>query len=166
MTAITMKNFMTALTTGELVINVKAETGEVTQVSKSIFDENGALISEVVEYAKAQITKIEDKNTKRKDGSKPTAKQIENEGIKSTILSLMEVGTTYTAKDIIGFEIEGVTTTQKVSALMKQLVTAGKVTATDVKPEGSKSKVKGYSLVAEATDEAVAESETEDEVTE
>ena len=166
MTAITMKNFMTALTTGELVINVKTETGEVGQVSKSIFDENGALISEVVEYAKAQITKIEDKNTKRKDGSKPTAKQIENEGIKSTILSLMEVGTTYTAKDIIGFEIEGVTTTQKVSALMKQLVTAGKVTATDVKPEGSKSKVKGYSLVAEATDEAVAESETEDEVTE
>ena len=166
MTAITMKNFMTALTTGELVINVKAETGEVTQVSKSIFDENGALIPEVVEYAQAQITKIEDKNSKRKDGSKPTAKQLENEGIKSTILSLMEVGTTYTAKDIIGFEIEGVTTTQKVSALMKQLVTAGKVVATDVKPEGSKSKVKGYSLVAEATDEAVVESETEDEVTE
>lgn len=166
MTAITMKNFMTALTTGELVINVKAETGEVTQVSKSIFDENGALIPEVVEYAQAQITKIEDKNSKRKDGSKPTAKQLENEGIKSTILSLMEAGATYTAKDIIGFEIEGVTTTQKVSALMKQLVTAGKVVATDVKPEGSKSKVKGYSLVAEATDEAVAESETEDEVTE
>ena len=41
MTAITMKNFMNALVTGELVINVKDENDKVSTTSISIFDENG-----------------------------------------------------------------------------------------------------------------------------
>ncbi len=158
MTAITMKSFMTALTTGTLVINTKSETGETAKVSKPIFDETGALIPEMVEYAQAQITKIDEKNFKRKATSKPTAKQLANEARQVQILQMMTPGVVYTAKDICAFGFEDVTTSQKVAALMKSPIAEGTVMVTDVKPEGSKSKVKGYSLV-----ETETETETETE---
>lgn len=58
---------------------------------------------------------------------KPTKKQVENAGIKETLVSLLEVGKTYTATDLT--EALGVADmkVQRVSALLKQLVDEGKV---------------------------------------
>lgn len=138
MTAITMKNFMNALVTGELVINVKDENDKVSTTSVSIFDENGKLIPEITEYAMAQVEKIEEKNGKR--GDKPTARQIENEGLKATLLETLEVGKAYTAKAIVDLELNGISSTQKATALMKQLVADGRATVAD-------GKVKEYTVI-------------------
>jgi len=99
---------------------------------------------EIVEYAKAQIEKLDEKNKKRRETG--TANQRANEGIKEAILGAMEAGVTYTAAEIVTFGIDGITSTQKVSPLMSQLSDAGKVTISEVKIKG-KSKVKGYTLV-------------------
>ena len=64
---------------------------------------------------------------------KPTKKQVENAGIKETLVSLLEVGKTYTATDLteaLGVEDMKV---QRVSALLKQLVAEGKVVRGEVK---------------------------------
>ena len=70
----------------------------------------------------------------KKNGAerKPSARQIENEGIKSAILAEMEVNHLYTIQEMLkGFTCfgEGMTS-QRVSALMAQLVEAGKVVRT------------------------------------
>lgn len=164
MTAITMRAFMTAMITGELVINTKNEKDEIVQVTKSIFNEDGTLISEITDYANEQIVKLDKKNNAKKDSTKKTPKQIENDTIRETILDMMEEGITYTSRDIIDFNIDGVATTQKVTALMKVLVAEGKVEVNDVKTASSKGKVKGYSIVvkeAEKTEEA-EKNETEE----
>ena len=165
MTAITMRAFMTAMVTGELVINTKNEKDEVIQITKSIFNEDGTLIPEIAEYANEQIVKIDKRNETRskKGASKKTPKQIENDTLRETILSMMEVGVTYTSRDIIDFEIEGVASSQKVTALMKGLVAEGKVIANQVKTEGSKGKVKGYALVKKTNGESEIETEVESE---
>ena len=104
----------------------------------------GKVTPEIVEYAEAQIVKLDEKNKKRRETG--TANQRANEGIKEAILGAMEAGVTYTAAEIVTFGIDGITSTQKVSPLMSQLSDAGKVTISEVKIKG-KSKVKGYTLV-------------------
>ena len=104
----------------------------------------GKVTPEIVEYAKAQIEKLDEKNKKRRETG--TANQRANEGIKEAILGAMEAGVTYTAAEIVALGIEGITSTQKVSPLMSQLSDAGKVTTSEVKIKG-KGKVKGYTLV-------------------
>jgi hypothetical protein len=104
----------------------------------------GNVTPEIVEYAKAQITKLDEKNKKRRETG--TANQRANEGIKEAIIASMEAGVTYTAAEIVTFGIDGITSTQKVSPLMSQLSEAGKVTISEVKIKG-KGKVNGYTLV-------------------
>jgi len=104
----------------------------------------GKVTPEIVEYAKAQIVKLDEKNAKRRETG--TANQRANEGIKEAILGAMEAGVTYTAAEIVALGIEGIASTQKVSPLMSQLSDAGKVTISEVKIKG-KGKVKGYTLV-------------------
>lgn len=156
--SITQKAFFTALTTGELTIKSKDANGNIVTTSESIFDENGALTDTVKAYAQEQITKIEDKNSKR--AKTLTKAQKANAGLADVIFETMEAGVTYTSADVVGFGIEGVATVQKVTALMKGLVTAGKVEVAEVKKDGSKGKVKGYIAIKST------EVETEDEVTE
>lgn len=97
----------------------------------------------ITEYATSAIAKIDEKNAKRK--STGTATQKANVAIKEAIVSAMEAGETYTASAIVALGIEGVTSTQKVSALMKQIAETGKVVVSEVKITG-KGKVKGYTL--------------------
>ena len=148
MNAITNRAFLNAIITGELVI--KTEDGTE---SKSIFDENGALISEITDYAAAEIEKINKKNDSRK--GKLTAAQKANEQMKANLVAaLTEQGAdrAWTAKDIAEvFEINP----QKASALARALVVAGVMTVEDVK--GEKGKVKGYTLVEGATYEPITE---------
>ena len=99
------------------------------------------------EYAANAIVKLDAKNAKR--SSKPTKTQQANEPIKAAILAyLTEKGTAITAPDIaIALTTEGnLVTTQKVSALCRQLVADKAVEQTDVKVP-KKGTLKAYSAV-------------------
>lgn len=102
---------------------------------------------DLANYATAAIQKLDDRNTQKKNTMTKT--QAENEDIKDAILAGLSANTTYTAKMIAdAFNIS----TQKVSALCRQLVAAGAMVEIEgYKPQGAKSKVKGYRL-ADTTD--------------
>ena len=148
MNAITNRAFLTAIVSGELTINV--EGGD--PITKSIFDENGALIPEMTDFATEAIGKLDKKNNDRK--GKLTPSQKENEQLKADIVAGMTAGETYTAKALV--ENFGLKNSQKASALARQLVAAGVFTESEVKSD--KGKVKGYTLVEGATYSAPTES--------
>ena len=81
--------------------------------------------AEIIEKWNAMLTAIDKKNSAER---KPTAKQTENAGIKSAILSEMEPDVLYTAADIAKTH-EGLTV-QRVSALLTQLVNEGAIVKT------------------------------------
>ena len=81
--------------------------------------------AEIVEKWNAMLTALDKKNSAER---KPTAKQTENVGIKSAILSEMEPDEQYTAADIAKAH-EGLTV-QRVSALLTQLVNEGAIVKT------------------------------------
>lgn len=98
---------------------------------------------EITEFAESAIAKLDKKNASRSNTLTKT--QVENEKIKDEILSQMEEGKTYTCKEISEkHEIS----TQKTSALMRQLAQSGKVKVSEVKIKGS-GIVKGYTIVTE-----------------
>lgn len=108
---------------------------------------NEAVSAEYREYAKDALVKMDAKNAKR--SSKPSKTQLANEPIKAAILAyLTEKGTAETAPDIavaLSTE-EAPVTTQKVSALCRQLVADKAVEQTDVKVP-KKGTLKAYSAV-------------------
>ncbi len=81
--------------------------------------------AEIVEKWNAMLTALDKKNSAER---KPTAKQTENAGIKSAIVSEMEPDVLYTAADIAKTH-EGLTV-QRVSALLTQLVNEGAIVKT------------------------------------
>ena len=108
---------------------------------------NEAVSADLREYATEQIVKLDAKNAKR--SSKPSKTQLANEPIKAAILAyLTEKGTAETAPDIAGaLAAEGTpVTTQKVSALCRQLVADGVLEQTEVKVPKKKPQ-KAYSAV-------------------
>ena len=109
---------------------------------------NANVSAELIEYAKSAIVKLDEKNEKKKNTVTKT--QAANADMKNEILANMAAGTVYVASELA--TTYGVST-QKISALMKQLVETGAVIVSEVKVKG-KGKVKGYSLstVAEDTD--------------
>ena len=83
---------------------------------------------EIVAFCEHEIELIE--NRKARKSSKPSKTQVENEGIKSEILSILEgVDTPVTATEIKD-ELNAGYAVQKVSALLSQLVKAEKVVKT------------------------------------
>ena len=95
----------------------------------------------ILSYAKDEdkdfiLHELELLNKKNSAERKPTAKQTENEGVKSDILGWMESGVSYTIADItkgvpsiVASGISG----NRVTALMTQLKDAGKVVRTEDK---------------------------------
>ena len=81
--------------------------------------------AEIIEKWNAMLTALDKKNSAER---KPTAKQTENAGIKSAILSEMEPDVLYTAADVAKTH-EGLTV-QRVSALLTQLVNEGAIIKT------------------------------------
>lgn len=78
-------------------------------------------VAEKLEALKAQMAK-------KRTSSKPTKTQVENEGIKEKILAVLaECDEAVTVKEILPL-MDGDYTSQKISALLRQLVTSGKVT--------------------------------------
>ena len=93
---------------------------------------------ELTNFALAGIEKLDKRNEKR--SSKPSKTALANEPIKNAIVDEVLTNNPMTAADI-GLALE--ISTQKASALCKQLVTEEKVSVTDIKVKG-KGNVKGY----------------------
>lgn len=102
---------------------------------------------EMTAFAKERITKIDEKNEKKKSAT--SAKKTENGEIKKTILASMEDGIEYKASEI--GTIIGIST-QKASQLLVQMEKDGILTATEKREKG-KGKVKFYTLATVETDE-------------
>ena len=104
-------------------------------------------VLELKEFAKAEIVKLDERNANR--SSKPTKTQIENEPIKEKILEVLSTGERMVASAIAErLEIS----TQKVSALCRQLVESKKLKVEDVKIP-KKGKQKAYMVNTAANEE-------------
>lgn len=98
------------------------------------------ITDEVIEKATERLEKLDEANEKRKN--RVSKKALENEPIKERIVEVL--GEEPKTATEIGAEVE--ISTQKASALLRQLVEAGSVAKTDVKVKG-KGVQKGYTLV-------------------
>ena len=104
-------------------------------------------VLELKEFAKAEIVKLDERNANR--SSKPTKTQIENEPIKEKILEVLSTGERMVASAIAErLEIS----TQKASALCRQLVESKKLKVEDVKIP-KKGKQKAYMVNTTANEE-------------
>lgn len=104
---------------------------------------NANISDEMTAYAMERIKHLDDVNEHRKaKGSKTQRANVE---VKKAILASLEENTVYTASQVAEMGIEGITSTQKASALLRQMVETGTLTSEDVKVKG-KGKVKGYRL--------------------
>jgi hypothetical protein len=101
---------------------------------------NGELNDEVIEKAKSEIVKLDERNAKR--ASKPSKKSIENEPIKESIANYLVDGERHLASEIAKSLDLSVS---KVSALCRQMVADGVLTVEDVKVKG-KGMQKSYSI--------------------
>lgn len=110
---------------------------------------------EMTAYALDYIKKLDERNQTRKE--RGTTAQRLNVIIKRAIVDALDYDTTYTASEVASMGIEGITSTQKASALLRSMVEDGAMTTVDVKIKG-KGKVKGYTLVKPE------EEEEEDEI--
>lgn len=100
------------------------------------------------DYATEQIAKLDAKNAKR--SSKPSKTQVANEPIKTAIIEYLSANGQSVSSEIataLSTE-ETPVTTQKASALCRQLVADGLLSVTDVKIP-KKGAVKAYSVVSE-----------------
>lgn len=125
-------------------VTFKTEREFLTAIVKGDFG------TEFTDFAKARIAALDKKNAQRKVSKSALAHKAENDGFKSAILAALADGTTKKASDLAtALNVS----TQKISALAKQLVDCGAITVSDVKVKG-KGTVKGYTLVtAEDEDE-------------
>ena len=98
-------------------------------------------VLELKEFAKAEIVKLDERNANR--SSKPTKTQIENEPIKEKILEVLSTGEKMVAS-AIAERVE--ISTQKASALCRQLVESQKLKVEEVKIP-KKGKQKAYSIL-------------------
>ena len=98
-------------------------------------------VLELKEFAKAEIVKLDERNANR--SAKPTKAQIENKSIKEKILEVLSTEERMVASATAErLEIS----TQKVSALCRQLVESKKLKVEDVKIP-RKGKQKAYSIL-------------------
>ena len=112
---------------------------------------NGTMTDEVKSHAAEAITKLDERNQKR--SSKPSKTQLENEPVKTAIIDYLTVHGGAVAADIAA-EVD--ITTQKASALCRQLVESGSLTVEEVKIP-KKGKCKKYSVASIVEDEQDSE---------
>ena len=100
---------------------------------------NHNLSADEIAFIDHELELLAKKNSAEK---KPTAVQVANEGIKADILDGMEIGKKYTITDLMK-EIPACAelSNQRVSALVRQLVTDGSVERTEEKRKAYFSKV-------------------------
>jgi len=86
--------------------------------------------ADLVDFINHEIELLDKKNTAER---KPTAKQVENAGFKSDILTWMEDGVQYTSADIakgVPAIADAGISANRVTAMLTQLVNDGKVVRT------------------------------------
>lgn len=128
-------------------VTFKTEREFLTAIVKGDFG------TEFTDFAKARIAALDKKNAQRKVSKSALAHKAENDGFKSAILAALADGTTKKASDLAtALNVS----TQKISALAKQLADSGAITVSDVKVKG-KGAVKGYTLVTVEDGESIAE---------
>lgn len=103
--------------------------------------------ADLTEYAQKLIDSLDHKNAQRKVSKSALAHQAANADLKGAIVQALADGQK-TAADLA--TTLGVST-QKVSALARQLVEDGAITVDDVKVKG-KGKCKGYALPTDGED--------------
>ena len=108
---------------------------------------NGIINDEMIEHAKAALNKIDEANEKRKN--KPSKTAVANEPILAQITETLSA-TPITASDIA---VSCGISTQKASALLRQLVASGVAVQSEVKLP-KKGTVKAYAIAAGETCEA------------
>lgn len=96
----------------------------------------------LIEFARSELAKMDARNEKRKNTM--TEEQLKNQKTKEKIVQLLSNTPTPAAE--IGLELG--LSTQKVSALCRQLVTEGAAIVTELKIP-KKGKVNGYSIAPE-----------------
>ena len=150
----TKREFLNAIVTGTASVKEgKTKDAPVTEFATLTIAEDGsASIAEaLVEFAKAEIEKLDKENAKRKnsskDSSKPSAKAQENLELAKEIVGTLKVGDTYTAKKV--GEAAGIST-PKATVVLKAAVEAGYATVEDIKVDGRT--VKGYTIVGLESD--------------
>jgi hypothetical protein len=94
------------------------------------------------DYAKSAIAKLDEKNANRKVSKSALAHKAENDDVKGAILAALSDGKVWVAATL---SAKVGVSTQKISALTRQLADDGKIVVSDVKIQG-KGKVKGYAL--------------------
>lgn len=97
---------------------------------------SGNINDEVIEMAKNEIVKMDERNAKRRNN--PSKKSIENEPIKAKIMEVLTEEPMSASEVAEKVEIS----VQKASALLRQI---DGLNVTEIKVKG-KGKVKGYSL--------------------
>lgn len=104
---------------------------------------NANVSDEITAFAKASLDKLNAKNEKRRNSTSPNQKK--NEDFKKDIYDDFnaEPNRVFTAKEIADkYEVS----TQKISALLRQMVDAGIIKSFDTK-DSKKNKVKGYQFI-------------------
>ena len=101
----------------------------------------GNITDEVIKFAESEIVKMDAKNEKRR--ATVSKKAQENEPIKVAIADFLKGCDEPITASAIGAEV-GISV-QKASALCRQMVEGGTLTAVEVKVKG-KGKQKGYSV--------------------
>ena len=96
---------------------------------------NGEIDTEVIDFARDALAKIDKQNADRR--AKPSKTALENAPIKTAIAAMLEGGKVMTAASIAA---NGGWTTQKVSSLCRQLVEEGVLTSKDAKVPASSGK--------------------------
>lgn len=94
----------------------------------------------IADFARSEIEKMDRKNELAK--SRKSKKSVENEPIKEKIYSVLNSDEVTTAS-VVAEKVE--ISTQKASALLRQMVEDGRITVEDVKVKG-KGKQKGYKV--------------------
>ena len=91
--------------------------------------------ADLVAFINHEVELLERKNASASNGTrKPTKTQLANEGIKADIVSQMSEGKSYLISDMIkAFPSISEYPSQKIVALVRQLVSEGKVTREVVK---------------------------------
>ena len=98
---------------------------------------------ELITYATEAIAKLDAKNAKKRDTASKA--QLANIELGKVVVEFMAENGPAFASDIAG-NVDGITSTQKATAVLKLLVADGTVTVEDVKVKG-KGSVKQYTLV-------------------
>ena len=100
-------------------------TALLTQVQETGFSTDRITNEDFINFISHELELLEKKNSTER---KPTAKQMENDGIKTAILDSMTAGTLYTITDFIKTVPECADmSNQKISAIVRQLKDAGLV---------------------------------------